>query len=226
MYAGNAKSWSQAKVTLVDDFASQELQYFESQYPEDLEHVFALLGANMSLMIFTKTAHPPHVRRWTEHFALIERKTDFLFCLFFHVLIDQSLHFTGQRGSLKLQTDTSGYLDEPKLRGILATAHSNVSPFFLLISAALWLDSEVDADSKLVAYSRLFRHQCEDRDIPYDFLIRQAIAGEARAFANDYRGFANATYFHSQKPDMQLLQSWSSLLLREFGVTGANQGDV
>ena len=62
MYADNAKSWSQAKVTLVDDFASQELKHFESQYPEYLRNMFDLLGAIISLIIFTKIKHPPHVR--------------------------------------------------------------------------------------------------------------------------------------------------------------------
>ena len=91
-----------------------------------------------------------------------------------------------------------------------------MSPFFLLVSATLWLDAEIDADSKLVAYSRLFRRQCEGRYIPYDFLITHAIGREARALANDYRGFANAPYFHSQAPNVQLLESWGALLLKEL----------
>ena len=136
----------------------------------------ALHGTDLSLMIFTKAAHPLTIRRWTEHFALIDRKTDFLFCLFFHVLIDQSLHFTGQGGSLELLRDWSGELSEPRLRGILATAHSDISPFLLLVAAALWADSESDADRKLVAYSSLFRDRCEYLGLPYDVLITEAIA--------------------------------------------------
>tara|TARA_B100000035_G_scaffold198667_1_gene169739 strand:- start:83 stop:739 length:657 start_codon:yes stop_codon:yes gene_type:complete len=211
------KSQYHAHITTVDKLMSQELEYFERQYPEDLEHVFDLLGANMSLLIFTNSRHPPHVKEWTEHFTLIERKVDFLFCLFFHVLIDQALHFTGQSGNLKFETDKSGYLDQPKLRGILATAHSNVSPFFLLVSATLWMEAGIDADGKLVAYSRLFRLLCEDLCIPFDFLSTQAVAREAGAFATGYEGFANATYFRRQTPDLQLLQSWGSLLNKEFG---------
>ena len=209
-------------MTILDDLALQERDYFDRQYPEDLGHLVALHGTNLSLMIFTKAAHPPTIRRWTEHFALIERKTDFLFCLFLHVLIDQSLHFTGQRGSLKLLRDWSGELSEPKLCGILATAHSNVSPFLLLLAAALWADSEGDAGRKLVAYSLLFRDRCEDLGLPYDLLITEAMAVEAHAFAKDHRAMAKTAYFQGQSPDMQLLESWSGLLLREFGIAGVS----
>ena len=209
-------------MTILDDLALQEREYLDCQYPEDLGHLVALHGTDLSLMIFTKAAHPPTIRRWTEHFARIDRKTDFLFCLFFHVLIDQSLHFTGQTGSLKLLRDWSGELSEPRLRGILATAHSDIDPFLLLVAAALWADSESDADRKLVASSSLFRDQCEDLGLPYDALIAEAIAGGARAFAKDYRARANAAYFQGQSPDMQLLESWSALLLREFGITEAS----
>ena len=206
-------------MTILDDLALQEREYLDCQYPEDLGHLVALHGTDLSLMIFTKAAHPPTIRRWTEHFARIDRKTDFLFCLFFHVLIDQSLHFTGQTGSLKLLRDWSGELSEPRLRGILATAHSDISPFFLLVAAALWADSESDTDRKLVAYSSLFRDRCEDLGLPYDVLITEAIAEEARAFATDYRARANTAYFKGRSPDMELLESWSGLLLREFGIT-------
>ena len=209
-------------MTILDDLALQERDYFDRQYPEDLGHLVALHGTNLSLMIFTKAAHPPTIRRWTEHFALIDRKTDFLFCLFFHVLIDQSLHFTGQRGSLKLLRDRSSELSEPKLCGILATAHSNVSPFLLLVAAALWADSESGAGRKLTAYSLLFRDRCEDLGLPYDVLITEAIAEEARAFAKDYRAIAGTAYFKGRPLDMQLLESWSALLLRDFGITEAS----
>ena len=208
-------------MTILDDLALQEREYLDCQYPEDLGHLVALHGTDLSLMIFTKAARPPNIRRWTEHFTLIERKTDFLFCLFFHVLIDQSLHFTGQRGSLQLLRDWSGELSEPRLRGILASAHSDISPFFLLVAAALWSDSESDTGRKLVAYSSLFRDRCEDLGIPYGFLIAEAIAKEARAFAKDYRARTRAAYFGGQSPDMQLLESWSELLLAEFGVAEA-----
>lgn len=196
-----------------------EREYFDCHYPKDLEHMIALLGANLSLMAFTKARHPSSIRKWTEHFALVRYKTDFLFCLFFHILIGQSLHFTGQRGSLNLQKESCGPLGEPKLRGILASAHSNVSPFFLLVAATLWLDSESGAGNKLIAYSALFRDRCEHLGIPIENLIAQAIAGAALSFADDYRTLANAAYFKGQTPDNSLLESWSSLLLREFGVT-------
>lgn len=208
-------------MTIPNDLAPQEREYLDGQYPGDLEHMFALLGADISLMAFTKAIRPPSIRKWTEHFALIERKTDFLFCLFFHVLIDQALHVTGQRGVLNICRDTTVSLGGPKLCGILASAHSNVSPFFLLVTATLWLDPEGDAERKLVAYSALFRDRCEYRGIPYDYLITQAVAGEARAFADDYRAFSEAAYFKGQSPDTRLLASWSRLLLREFGVIEA-----
>ena len=208
-------------MTILDDLALQVREYLDCQYPEDLGHLVALHGTDLSLMIFTKATHPPIIRRWTKHFALIGRKTDFLFCLFFHVLIDQSVHFTGQRGGLQLLREWSGELSEPRLRGILATAHSDISPFFLLVAAALWSDSERDAGGKLVAYSALFRERCEALGIPYDVIIIEAIAGEARAFAEDYRAKARTAYFEGQSPDMQLLESWSGLLLAEFGVTEA-----
>ena len=76
------------------DFSSDELEYFQCQYPEDLEHIFALRGPEMPLLIFTGTRDNRHVTEWQEHFALIENRIDFLFCLFFHVLIDQALHST------------------------------------------------------------------------------------------------------------------------------------
>ena len=209
-------------MTILDDLALQEREYLDCQYPEDLGHLVALHGTDLSLMIFTKAAHPPTIRRWTEHFGLVDRKTDFLFCLFFHVLIDQSLRFTSRRGSLKLLRGWSGELSEPKLCGVLATAHSHISPFLLLLAAALWADSESDAGRKLVAYSLLFRDRCEDLGLPYDVLITEAIAGEARAFAKDYRARANTAYFKGRLPDMELLESWSALLLREFGITEAS----
>ena len=143
-------------MTALHDFSSDELEYFEHQYPEDLGHVFALLGADVPLVIFTGATHPPHVRKWTEHFALIERKIYFLFCLFFHVLIDQSLHFTRQSDRLEIRLTTKHFIPQPKLLGILGMAHSNVSPFFLLVSATLWLDAEIDA-----------RHVIKHQGIPW-----------------------------------------------------------
>ena len=100
-------------MTALHDFSSDELEYFKHQYPEDLEHVFALLGRDMSLVIFTGAMHPPHVRKWTEHFALTERKIDFLFCLFFYVLIDQSLHFTRQSDRLEIRPTTKHFIPQP-----------------------------------------------------------------------------------------------------------------
>ena len=59
MYSEYANSWRRISVTALHDFSSDELEYFECQYPEDLEHVFALLGADISLVIFTRAMHPP-----------------------------------------------------------------------------------------------------------------------------------------------------------------------
>ena len=213
-------------MTILDSLALQERQYLDCQYPEDLRHLVALHGTDLSLMIFTKAAHPPTIRRWTGHFAIIDRNTDFLFCLFFHVLIDQSLHFIGQRGRLKLLREWSGELSEPRLRGTLATAHGDVSPFLLLVAAALWADSESDAGRKLVAYCSLFRDRCEDLGLPYDLLITEAMAVEARAFAKDYRTMARTAYFQGHSPDTQLLGSWIGLLLAEFGVTEAGRREI
>jgi len=96
VYSEYANSWRRISVTALHDFSSDELEYFECQYPKDLEHVFALLGADISLVIFTRDMHPPHVRKWTEHFPLSEHKIDSLFCLFLHILINRSLDLTGQ----------------------------------------------------------------------------------------------------------------------------------
>ena len=212
-------------MTAFHDISSEELEYFERQYPEDLEHIFALDGPEMPLLIFTGTRDNRHVEEWQEHFALIERTIDFLFCLFFHVLIDQALHSTRRRERLNTWSASRRHVAQPKLHGVLGTARSNISPFYLLTSAALWLDDETDADNKLIAYSRLFRRESEEQNIPYDFLVTRDIARVTQTFANYYSEFVRP-YFRNQKPDMKLLESWGSLLLREFGVTDANQGDV
>ena len=86
-------------MTALHDFSSDELEYFERQYPEDLEHIFALCGPEMPLLIFTGTRDNRHVEEWQEHFALIERRIDFLFCLFlfclFVVFVCVCLCFSG-----------------------------------------------------------------------------------------------------------------------------------
>ena len=102
--------------------------------------------------------------------------------------------------------------------GILASAHTHISPFFLLVSATLWVDPEADTQGKLVSYSRLFRDYCKNFDIPHDFLMTHAIAQETHRFADDYHGFARSAYFSNRTPDMQLLEAWSSVLVREFGL--------
>ena len=225
MYSEYDNSWSRIAVTALHDFSSDELEYFERQYPEDLEHIFALHGPEMPLLIFTGTKDNRHVEEWQEHFALIERRIDFLFCLFFHVLVDQALHSTRRSERFDAWSAFRRHVAQPKLHGVLGTARSNISPFYLLTSAALWLDDETDADKKLIAYSRVFRHESEAQDIPYDFLVTRDIARVTQTFANHCSEFVRP-YFRNQKPDMKLLGSWGSLLLREFGVTDANQGDV
>ena len=171
----------------------------------------------MPLLIFTGTRDNRHVKEWQEHFALIESRIDFLFWLFFHVLIDQALFSTRRSERFNTWSAFRRHVAQPKLHGILGTAHSNISPFYLLTSAALWLDDEADADKKLIAGSRLFRHESEEQDIPYDFLVTRAIASATQTFANHCSDFVRP-YFHNQKPDMKLLGSWGSLLLRELGV--------
>ena len=212
-------------MTVLHDFSSDELEYFERQYPEDLEHIFALHGPEMPLLIFTGTRDNRHVEEWQEHFALIERRIDFLFCLFFHVLIDQALHSTRQRERLNTWSASRRHVAQPKLHGVLGTARSNISPFYLLTSAALWRDDETDVDKKLIAYSRLFRRESEEQNIPYDFLVTRDISRVTQTFANHYSEFVRPC-FHNQKPDMGLLELWRSLLLRELGVTHANEGDI
>ena len=225
MYSEYDNSWSRIAVTALHDFSSDALEYFERQYPEDLEHVFALHGPEMPLLIFTGTKDNRHVEEWQEHFALIERRIDFLFCLFFHVLVDQALHSTRRSERFDTWSAFRRHVAQPKLHGVLGTARSNISPFYLLTSAALWLDDETDADKKLIAYSRLFRRESEEQNIPYDFLVTRDIARVTQTFANHCSDFVRP-YFRNQKPDMKLLKSWGSLLLREFGVTDASPGDV
>ena len=43
-------------MTIPNDLAPQEREYLDGQYPGDLEHMFALLGADISLMAFTNSA--------------------------------------------------------------------------------------------------------------------------------------------------------------------------
>ena len=212
-------------MTALHDFSSDELEYFECQYPEDLEHIFALHGPEMPLLIFTGTRDNRHVEGRQKHFALIERRIDFLFCLFFHVLIDQALHSTRRSERFDTWSAFRRQVAQPKLHGVLGTARSNISPFYLLTSAALWRDDTPDVDTKLIAYSRLFRRESEEQNIPYDFLVTRDIARVTQTFASHCSEFVRP-YFRNQKPDMKLLESWGSLLLREFGVTDANQGDV
>ena len=52
MYSEDANSWSRIAVTALHDFSSDELEYFERQYPEDLEHIFALHELEMPLLLF------------------------------------------------------------------------------------------------------------------------------------------------------------------------------
>ena len=201
----------------------QELLYFEDQYFEDLEHIFAFAGPwnSISVLVFTGTTDDGFNEEWREHFALIKRKTDFLFCLFFHVLIDQALHFTRQSQRLKTWSQARPYIAQPKLNGILGTHNSNVSPFYLLTAAALWLNGEIDVDGKLIAYSNLFRLESEKQNLPYDFLVTHAIAPETRRFLIHKERFHHP-YFDNQKPDVKLLKSWGALLLQHFVMAGAD----
>ena len=207
------------------DFSSDELEYFQCQYPEDLEHIFALHGPEMPLLIFTGTRDNRHVEEWQKHFALIERRIDFLFCLFFHVLIDQALHSTRRSERFDTWSAFRRQVAQPKLHGVLGTARSNISPFYLLTSAALWPDDETDTNKNLIAYSRLFRRESEEQNIPYDFLVTRDISRVTQTFANHCSDFVRP-YFHNQRPDMKLLESWGSLLLREFEVNEATQRHI
>ena len=198
---------------------TEELNYYKHQFPDDLNHMLALRGACLSIMFFTVMSRSHPLRKWIDHFVLIESKLDFLFCLFFHVLIDQALDLTGRshRG-LEIVSGSFGKLPKPKLQGFLATSETAVSPFYALVSAAFWADPCQDTSKKLMAYSKLFRAECDENDVPFEFLVDHAIADDALWFASSYYGFAQTAYFLHRIPDLQLLQSWSSLLLGEFGL--------
>ncbi|NQV64138.1 MAG: hypothetical protein HQ497_02130 [SAR86 cluster bacterium] len=144
------------------------MQYFTDEFDKDLTSLFECIGSankSISLITFTRPRHPVHIARWAQHFARLPHKKDFLYCLFFTVLFDQTLHSLGFLANL----ERDGVLENPKLKGLLASANSHMSPFNLLLASTLWLqESQEEAEFRKYCsfFSSEFERFCEEYLIP------------------------------------------------------------
>ena len=140
------------------------MQYFTDEFDKDLTSLLDCIGSvdrSISLITFTRPLRPAHVARWAQNFARLPQKKDFLFCLFFIILFDQTLHSLGFLSDL----ERDGVLENPKLKGLLASASYHMSPFNLLLASTLWSqesEEEVKFRNYCSFFSSEFEHFCEE----------------------------------------------------------------
>jgi hypothetical protein len=168
------------------------MQYFTDEFDKDLTSVLDYVNSvdrSISLIMFTRPPRPVHIARWAQHFARLPHKKDFLYCLFFTVLFDQALHSLGFLTNL----ERDGVLRNPKLKGLLASAHSHMSPFNLLLAATLW-PQELQEEAKFRNYCSFFsselEHFCHEYFIPSKDIFRSMGQG-----VPDLDGMLHSAFF-------------------------------
>lgn len=108
------------------------IAYYRNQFRDDLKSVAA--GFDSISVISLKGRKPGRYREESSAaFHSLEEKRSFLFCYFFCVLLDESVH----SASRDEHSHFDRFWDCPKFQGILGTAHTNLHPA-LILEAAAW----------------------------------------------------------------------------------------
>ena len=132
------------------------IDYYRNQFRDDLETVAS--GFDSISVVSLKGKRPHHYREESSRaFHTLDEKRSFLFCYFFCVLLDQSVHSASR--------DEHAHFDAfwrcPKFQGILGTAHTNLHPA-LILDAAKWLvgkDEETDCSEEFDALAAFFAEE-------------------------------------------------------------------
>jgi len=132
------------------------IDYYRNQFRDDLETVAS--GFDSISVVSLKGKRPHHYREESSRaFHTLDEKRSFLFCYFFCVLLDQSVHSASR--------DEHAHFDAfwrcPKFQGILGTAHTNLHPA-LILDAAKWLvgkDEETDCSEEFDALAEFFAEE-------------------------------------------------------------------
>lgn len=106
--------------------------YYRTRFRKDLGAVGAGFD-DISVVSLKGNSPGGYHEESAEAFEGLEEKRLFLFCYFFCVLLDQSVHTVSRDEHRHFDT----FWQCPKFRGILATAHTNLHPA-LILDAALW----------------------------------------------------------------------------------------
>ena len=105
------------------------------------------------------------------------------------VLDLKALHSLGFLTNL----ERDGVLRNPKLKGLLASAHSHMSPFNLLLAATLW-PQELQEEAKFRNYCSFFsselEHFCHEYFIPSKDIFRSMVQG-----VPDLDGMLHSAFF-------------------------------
>ena len=113
------------------------LDYYRSEFGGDLKRIVDASGDRNRLSIVSLVPSNKPSRSFqmaSQAFDQVSTKRLFLFCYFFSVLIDQSIH----SGLREEHTYFDQYAQHPKFCGILATYYSNLHPAALLLVATLY----------------------------------------------------------------------------------------
>ncbi|MDA9923184.1 hypothetical protein N9E25_07580 [Verrucomicrobiales bacterium] len=118
------------------------IDYYRQQFREDLETVAS--GFDSISVVSLKGRKPgPYREESSRAFHALDEKRPFLFCYFFCVLLDQSVH--------SVSGDEHAHFEPfwqcPKFQGILATAHTNLHPALILDAAVRQIRKEEEEAS-------------------------------------------------------------------------------
>jgi hypothetical protein len=118
--------------------------YYRNQFRHDLDAVAA--GFDSISVVSLKGNSPGGYHQDSaEAFKKVENKRPFLFCYFFCVLLDQSVH-TASRDEHR---HFNAFWRCPKFQGILGTAHTNLHPALILDAAIRQVRKGEEEESRL-----------------------------------------------------------------------------
>ncbi|MDB2496374.1 hypothetical protein N9X25_04425 [Verrucomicrobiales bacterium] len=125
------------------------IDYYRHQFRHDLETVAA--GFDSISVVSLKGGSPGGYHRDSaEAFKSLEKKRPFLFCYFFCVLLDQSVHTV----SREEHRHFDAFWQCPKFQGILGTAHTNLHPA-LILDAAIQQVRKVEEEESRAGLNQL-----------------------------------------------------------------------
>lgn len=129
------------------------IDYYHEQFRHDLAAVAAGFDS-ISIVSFKGGSPGGYHEGSAEAFKSLEKKRPFLFCYFFCVLLDQSVHTV----SREEHRHFDAFWQCPKFQGILGTAHTNLHPALILdvVIRQLRKDEEEESHAELDHLAEFF----------------------------------------------------------------------